>query len=323
MKLLLDVFTFQLQRKVKGKYQNEPISLDDAAKNIMACYPDKSKMAAFLQEIVKTFDTSFLLNSDKSKAICFKNVNEFSISEDSNTISGLFLGGNTGQQYDVYNNEDSSAVTHIVKPTEVASLQFYFKIWFPKEFNTGIIIVQRYSTNTCLGLFKKRLSEMFATLGYKLNTHKFVPKEKVDEFIENCNISKIHIGWKKGLDDSLKPKVDLLKGSSFAANITGISIPASKLIGDIAYRRKVTDEVLLLYPDYDESRHQLTFYYIDSKGQQAHSTIDELECLLPSVSLDVTCVNSDNTPNWDEIKKAADIYIELIKKDLKYNVKEQ
>lgn len=320
---LLDVFTFQLQKKVSGKYQKEATSFDDIAKDMIDVNPNKSKMSAFLQEIVKTFDTSFMLNSDCSKAICFKNVGDFCISEDSNTISGIFLGGNTGQQYDVYDNEDSSTATHVVKPTEVASLPFFFKIWFPKEFNTGVLVVHRYSTNSCFSLFKKRLCELFSTFGYKLNTQKFVPKDKIDEFRDNCNIFKIGISWKKGLDNSLKPQVDLLKGNTFSSAITGISLPASRLITDLAYQRKVTSEVSTIYPEYDESLHNLTFYYVDSKGQKASSTIDALECLLPSISLGATCVKSDNTPNWDEIKKVADVYIELIKKDLKYNAKKQ
>lgn len=323
MKQLLDVFTFQLQKKELGKYHKEAIAFDEIAKALIDSNPSKSKMGALLQEIVKTFDTSFLISSDSSKAICFNNVRDFCISEDSNTISGIFLGGNTGQQYDVYNNEDASTVTHVVKPSEVASLPFFFKIWFPKNFNTGVLVVHRYSTNTCLGLFKKRLSELFSTLGYKLNTQKFVPKDKVEEFLDNCNIFKIGISWKKGLDNSLKPEVDLLQGNSFSSAITGISLPASKLISDLAYRRKVTSEISALYPEYDETLHNLTFYYVDSKGQKANSTIDALECLIPSISLGITCVNSDNTPNWEEIKKIADIYIELIKKDLKYNAKEQ
>lgn len=320
---LLDVYTFQLQKKVKGKYLKEATSFDDFAKDLIEANPNKSKMSAFLQEIVKTFDTSFMLNSDCSKAICFKNFSNFSISEDSNTISGIFLGGNTGQQYDVYNNEDSSTATHVVMPTEVASLPFFFKIWLPKEFNTGVLVVHRYSTNSCFGLFKKRLSELFSSFGYKFNTHKFVPKDKIDEFLENCNIFKIGISWKKGLDNSLKPQVDLLQGNSFSSAITGISLPASRLISDLVYRRKVTSEISAIYPEYDESLHNLTFYYLDSKGQKASSTIDALECLLPSISLGATCVKSDNTPNWDEIKKVADVYIELIKKDLKYNAREQ
>ena len=320
---LLDVYTFQLQKKVKGKYQKEATSFDEIAKVLIDLNPQKSKMAALLQQIVKTFDTSFLLNSDSSKAICFKNVEDFNISEDSNTISGIFLGGNTGQQYDVYNNEDASTVTHIVKPSEVASLPFFFKIWLPKDFNTGVLVVHRYSTNSCFGLFKKNLYELFSSIGFKLNTQKFVPKDKIDEFLENCNIFKIGISWKKGIDNSLKPKVDLLQGNSFASAITGISIPAYRLITDYAFRRKVTYEVSTIYPEYNESLHNLTFYYLDSKGQKASSTIDALECLLPSISLGVTCVHSDNTPNWDEIKKVADIYIELIKKDLKYNAKQQ
>lgn len=131
------------------------------------------------------------------------------------------------------------------------------------------------------------------------------------------------ISWKKGLDNSLKPQVDLLQGNSFSSAITGISLPASRLISDLVYRRKVTSEISTIYPEYDESLHNLTFYYLDQKGQKAQSTIDALECLLPSISLGAACVNSDNTPNWDEIKKVADVYIELIKKDLKYNAKKQ
>lgn len=323
MKQLLDVYTFQLQKKVSGKYQKEAASFDEAAKALIAMNPNKNKMAAFLQEIVKTLDTAFMVSSDSSKAICFKNVGNFSVSEDSNIFSGIFLGGNTGQQYDVYNNEDASTATHIVKPSEVASLPFFFKIWFPKEFNTGVLVVHRYSTNSCFGLFKTRLSELFSSLGYKFNTQKFVPKDKIDEFLENCNIFKIKISWKKGLDNSLKPQVDLLQGNSFSSAITGISLPATRLISDLAYRRKVTSEISTLYPEYDDKLHNLIFYYLDSKGQKASSTIDALECLLPSISLGVTCVNSDNTPNWNEIKKVADVYIELIKKDLKYNAKIQ
>ena len=129
---LLDIYTFQLQKKVKGKYQKEATSFDEIAKVLINMNPQKSKMAALLQQIVKTFDTSFLLSPDSSKAICFKNVEDFNISEDSNTISGIFLGGNTGQQYDVYNNEDASTVTHIIKPSEVASLPFFLRFGFLK-----------------------------------------------------------------------------------------------------------------------------------------------------------------------------------------------
>lgn len=78
MKLLLDVYTFQLQKKVNGKYQKEAASFDEVAKALIALNPTKTKMAAFLQEIVKTLDTAFLVSSDSSKAICFKNV-EFSL----------------------------------------------------------------------------------------------------------------------------------------------------------------------------------------------------------------------------------------------------
>ena len=95
MKQLLDVYTFQLQKKVSGKYQQETASFDEVAKDLIAMNPNKNKMAAFLQEIVKTLDTAFLVSLDSSKAICFKDVGNFSVSEDSNILlsAKVFLSG--------------------------------------------------------------------------------------------------------------------------------------------------------------------------------------------------------------------------------------
>ena len=53
---LLDVYTFQLQKKVQGKYQKEATSFDEIAKVLIDKNPQKTKMEALLQEIVKTFE---------------------------------------------------------------------------------------------------------------------------------------------------------------------------------------------------------------------------------------------------------------------------
>ncbi len=323
MKLFLDVFIFQLKKKVGGKYLNEAVNFDEIHTVLATRYPDKKPMAALLQNIASSIDTTFYLNDDNSKALSFCKGDTFSINENGNFISGRFVGGNTGQQFDVYSNEDATQITHIVQPSEVASLQFYFKLWFPKGFTTGILIVQKYSNNTCLGLLKKRLSSFFKNLGYKFITHKFVPENKRNEFLEACSISQIGITWKRGLDNSLKPQVNLLRDCNFSQRISNLSLSTTKLLTDAIYRRKVTEEVSTLYPQFDPTLHDMKFYYIDSKGQTASSTLDEIECLLPSISLGITCVNPDDTPNWSAIDNAANNYLELIKVDLKYSAKEQ
>lgn len=323
MKLFLDVFVFQLQRKVNGKYEDDACNFSELHKMLVSRYPKKKLMAAFAQDLVKSFDKSFFCSEDNTKALSFCKSDSFTLSENENTISGHFVGGNTGQQYDVYNSDDATQITHVVQPTEVASLPFFFKLWFPKDFNSGVLVVQRYSTNTCLGLFKRRLVDYFRNMGYKFNAIKFVPEDKRNEFLENCTISQIGISWKKGLESTLKPQVRLLKNNSFSHKIKHISLSAQKILTDSAYRHEVFKEISTLYSQYDPSLHDLKFYYVDLKGQSASSTLEQLESLLPSVSLGITCVNPDNTPNWGAIEKVANSYIELTKFDLKYSAKTQ
>ena len=280
-------------------------------------------MMALLQDIINSIDTTFYINGDNSKALSFCKSNTFAISENTNCISGRFVGGNTGLQFDVYNNDDATQPTHIIKPDEVASVQFFFKIWLPKDFSTGVLIVQRYSNNTCLGLLKERLYKYFQSIGYKFISHKFVPEDRRREFLEACNITRIGISWKKGIDNTLKPQVDLLRNNNITHIISNISLSTKKLLTDNIYRRTVSDEVSTLYPEFDSRLHDIKFYYIDTKGQKASSTLEEIECLLPSISLDESCINFNNTPNWEAIETTANSCLELIKADLKYTAKVQ
>ena len=167
MKLSLDIFIFQLQKKVNNKYQTEPSDFNEVYNKFNNQSEEHKGLHYFLSELILQADTTFKSNSDNSKAFSFDSANDIKIRSENNTISGKFLGGNTGVKVDIYSNSDSSRVTHTIKPTEVSSLQFFFKLWLPRDFNTGILIVQRYSQHTCLALFKDHLSATFKKLGYK------------------------------------------------------------------------------------------------------------------------------------------------------------
>lgn len=322
MKLSLDIFIFQLQKKLNNRYQIEPTDFDEIYNRFDNQSETHKGLNYFLSELIIQADSTFKLNSDNSKAFSFDSANDIKINSKNNTISGKFLGGNTGVKIDVYSNTDSSRITHTIKPTEVSSLQFFFKLWLPKDFNTGILIVQRYSQQTCLALFKDHLSATFKKFGYKFVVRKFIPKEIKDKFKQDCRIYEIKIVNKQDIDSDLKPKLDLLSTSRFCRTISNISLSLNRIITDNVYKNKVSDEIKELEPNFDPSLHNLKYFYIDNSGQKASSASDELECLLPSVNLDITCSNSDNTLNWEEIEKVADNYIALIKNDLNYTVKE-
>lgn len=322
MKLYLDIFIFQLQKKSKSKKDKQPINFDEIYGTLAQKYPNKNHILAFFQEMVQSFDKTFYLDKENTRALCFQNLEKFTISSERNTISGQFIGGNTGLQFNVYKNDNATEITHTVDPSEVTSLPFYFKIWLPKSFNTGVLIVQRYSTSTCLGLFKKLMEDFFSTFGYKLKFSKFMPQEKRNEFLEICNISEIDISWKDNIDNALKPKLNLMTTGKMVAVINGICVPLRKFVGDLAYRQKVIDDISQMYPAYDEKVHKLKFFYIDEKGQRASSTLEDINNIIPSINLGKKCVNPNDTPNWEEIENQATIFLELIKTNIKYSVNE-
>lgn len=70
--------------------------------------------------------------------------------------------------------------------------------------------------------------------------------------------------------------------------------------------------------NYNEETHTLKLFYIDSKGQTASSSLEELESLLPSVKLSAENIIVDGKPNWSEIDTIASEYLEAIKLDLNY-----
>lgn len=323
MKLLFDIFIFQLQKKINGKYEQDASNFDDVYKLLHSRYQDKKYICAFLQELVKSFDETFYLDKEKTKAFSFQNIENLSIELENNTISGKFIGGNTGIEYSVYNNDNATEITHIVQETEVASLPFYFLIWFPKGFNTGVLIVQKYSNQSCLSLFRQRLKEIFSDFNYKIKWTKFVPQEIRDNFLKDSMITEIDISWKSDIDNELKPQVNLLQNGNIVSKIKGFGISLSKFLSDIKYQKAIMDEIPEFYPGFNEVKHKLKFFYVNEKGDTAQSTIDDLNNLIPSIHLGKICLNFDNTPNWDEINNQAHKFLDFIKTDLKYSLKEQ
>lgn len=321
MTLSLDIYIFQLTKRVQNfkKSEDTPVPFDEIYDSISKEDTSSSPLGIFLRKMVKSFDTSFCLNNEKSKAISFCKGDTFKVNTAQNVISGQFLGGATGVQADVYDNADATSSTHRIKASEVTALPYYFKLWFPTEFNTGVLIVQRYSIASCLGIFRRLLADVFKDLGYKFDCVKFVPKEHRDKFLEDCNIVEINVKHKESIEDPTKLELDLLRPGKLSSSISGISLPAKKVVSDPKYLRKLKYEVSRWDGNYSEETHVLKFFYIDAKGQRASSTLEGFENMLPSVKLTSETIMVDGIPNWEEVDSVAAQYLDAIKKDLKYS----
>lgn len=322
MTLSLDIYIFQLIKRVPNfqKADDEPVSFDEVYNTLSSSEDGVSPLSAFLKKMTQSFDKSFCLNNEKSKAISFCKGETFKVSSNGNVITGQFIGGTTGVQADVYENADATNSTHRIKASEVTALPYYFKLWFPTEFNTGVLIVQRYSIASCLSIFRRLLSDVFKDMGYKFDSAKFVPQEHRDQFLEDCNIVEIGVKHKDSIEDPTKVELDLLRPGKLNSLISNISLSAKKVVTDAQYLRKLKEEVGILDSNYTDDTHTLKFYYIDAKGQRASSTIEGFENMIPSVKMVSDTILIDGIPNWDEIDRIATKYLEAIKKDLKYTL---
>lgn len=317
MTLSLDIYIFQLT-KIGRNASKEVISFDDVYKQLSS--EEASALGSFLKKMIQSFDKSFCLNDEKSKALSFCKGETIKVSSKSNVITGQFIGGATGVQAEVYENADATNSTHRIKASEVTALPYYFKLWFPTEFNTGVLIVQRYSIASCLSIFRKLLSKVFKDMGYKFDCVKFVPQEHRDQFLEDCNIVEIGVKHKDSIEDPAKVELDILRPGKLNSLISNISLSAKKVVTDNRYLRKLKEEVGILDSNYTDDTHILKFYYIDAKGQRASSTLEGFENMLPSVKMVSDTILLDGVPNWDEIDGIATTYLEAIKKDLKYTI---
>lgn len=319
MRLLLDIFTVQfLPRGGKDVDHKKPVSLQEVHSLCNKIDDTKHSLFVLLQKIVETFDTSFLINSENTKAISFGDGTNTVVSTDGQYISGRFRGGNTGSQYDVYSNGDATQSTHTIMPTEVTTQEFFFLLWLPRDFNAGVLLLQRYSNSTCLAIIKKRLNDVFRDFGFKTSFSKVVPSWHRDKFLDDCTIYAIDVKHDSDLEDGINPNVNLLKKGKWTSKFTNLSIQAKKLAEDKSMQRKLSQEIAEIDSSFDSSKHKLIFHYIDSNAQKASSTIEELECLLPSVKLPDICIQNES-PNWTEIENICKSYLEFIKKDLKYS----
>lgn len=322
MKLYLDIYRIYLQKKVKGKYAKEPVNFDEIYMILKKRYPNFNHIQGLFQGLIKSFDEKFYCDSENTKALSFQGPNNWTMKSEQNIISGKFIGGNTGLEYNVYDNDDANQITHVVQQTEVASVPFFFMLWVPKSFQVGVLILQRYSTHNCAGLFKKLMTEFFKELGYKINFNKFMPKEMRREYIENCKIEEIRIVRKEDLNNALQPKLKILKSSTMVSRIRNTALSTIKLIEEPEYKEQVINDIEELYPPYDDKDYSLKFFYIDEKGDKASSTLEGLGEIVPSINLGNECLGKDNLPLWDEIEKKAEGYLKFIKKDLSYIVEE-
>lgn len=331
--LKLDIYYFTLKkiteeysRKVRGGeirtcYKTE--EKESIFKDVLSSlYPTKDKkecFRSFLQDFISIFSDKFTKNESNTQAMSITNDLYRGLSENDYTIWGEFIGGPTGIDWDIYKANDAKRKKDTLGNDSVASLSFFYKIWMPYDDNTGILMLQSYTTSGCSYLYRNLLSDFFVSKGYSITWTKCIPKQYIDKYISNSFIHSIRILTKKRIDNSFTPTFSAFKEAKRSTCIKNISLTIDKLLSYTNYIDVLKSQIATIDLNFDKENDELMLYYKDHQGRKAHSTLSNIENMLPSIILDDTLKDpTTQKPLWNELHLFTQLLLEKIKKEISY-----
>lgn len=337
--LKLDIYYFSLrkiteevQRKVRGgeirtgyRTEKEDIVFDDFVKSLSLDDVDESDyMKVFLEDFIGGFKSAFKPNKENTQAMSLTTDLYSGHSVIDYTVWGSFLGGPTGINRDVYKSNNSKKPTGKLDSDNVASLNYFYKIWMPIDSNVGILMVQSYTSQGCTSLFKEQFGNYFIKKGYKPDWGKLIPQKYIKEYLQYGYINEIQVIHRKR-DESEKfiPVFKQFEKAKIRTILSQIKIPFDRLISLPDYKKVLKSQIKAIDTDYDEDEDIINLYYKDENGNKAHSTLSKIEDILPNIILEDTLKDEvTQYPKWDELHLFTKSLLDEIKKQISYTPKQ-
>ena len=156
--LKLDIYYFTLKkikeettRRVRGGErviyltEKEECVLGNFVNNLpISQIDDVNYMEVFLEDFINGFNASFKPNKNNTQAMSVTTDQFKGYDSNDYTVWGIFKGGTTGIEYDIYQSNNATTPTSKVAGDSVTSLYYFYKIWIPIDSNIGILWVQSY-----------------------------------------------------------------------------------------------------------------------------------------------------------------------------------
>ena len=333
--LKLDIYYFSLnkiidryERKTKTgkrigyKTEKEDIQFSDFIKSFSFKKEDGEFMKFFLENFISGFNASFKSNTNDTQAmsITTDSIRKFNLKK--YVVWGVFKGGQMGINREIYQSNDAKNIKDTIRENDVTSLYYFYKIWLPKDSNVGILMIQSYTSLSCSALFKEQLGYYFISKGYKPNWNKFVPKEYIEKYLKNGYLNGLQIVHsKKDENIPLEPIFKPFQSATRKSVFSKFQIALSDILSLLNYKKILKESILAVDADYDESRDCVKLFYT-SNGKSAHTTLADIENILPTIILDDELKDNDTQlPKWEELDKFTNDMLENIKKQIGYTPK--
>ena len=169
--LKLTIHQIGLRYKSKRNF----LPFQQAFEHIIKREMDKDSIyTEFVKLYIESFNGAFKDNIEKTKSIIPENVGHKSIK---NIITGTIKGGITGIEQEVYEKSKPQEVIAKIDREKITSLPHFFLLWTPVDLDTGILIMQSYSSGSVYSPFIENLQLFFRDYELTFTSHPFVPEK--------------------------------------------------------------------------------------------------------------------------------------------------
>lgn len=280
--------------------------------------PDKKPHAQFLQEIISLIDTNFYHNKENTKAISFSHNPTNGFSPEKGTLWGIYQGGLTGENYDVFDRSDVEKSELTINEDKVTTTEYYFSLWLPEQGTTGILVFQKYKHQNCVSLMRKVITMAFCKNGYKPQFVKNIPQQYVSDFLDNCSINAIDIVRTKfNYENEIKPVIQEFCAAKIVRKITQLAFKLDRFLSLEDFKKNILQSVGAVIPDYDESEDDIIVHYKNEFGASVKTRLANVEDMLPNYVLDVDYFDgSTKRPIWHKLHEEVQHIVEKMQRQM-------
>lgn len=280
--------------------------------------PQKSKAyKKFIQDFIKYFDGEFRLNADKNKGISSSNARSHKINVSNNVINGKVYGGPTDMEQSIYKRNNAKQQTGILKTDDITTLPFFYKLWTPYDYTTGVLMVQSYSNETITKLLQHHLQKFIQQYGYSLIFTPYIPKEVLEHYRENANVYKVTYvkdGLSKSKRKLINPIFTEFEDLKIRIEVSGFK----KSIHDFWDEFNANLPISSNLEDFDireKDDYTVVASYVDREGHKASTSVKRDFEVNPTIFLpDTLKKENSNLFDFNKIVTHSDKLLEDIKK---------
>jgi hypothetical protein len=280
-------------------------------------------MKSLLQDFINGFNSTFKSNQNQTQAISITTDLYHGFNSSDYTIWGVFKGGSTGIDYEVYEKDDAKNPTSTIDKSNVTSLLYFYKIWLPIDSNKGVLMIQSYTNIGCVSLFKCQLENYFISKNYRIYWVKCIPDKCIQNFLTNSNLYEIQVVHsKKENSESFDPIFTPFKAAKQMSVFKNFRIPLLSILNKDNSEDMIRNEIRAIDLNYNEED-IIRLCYTDQNGNKASTKLAEIENIIPTIILDDKLKDTDTQlPKWKDLHEFTKEILEEIKIKIGYTPKD-